>query len=389
MRSFVKVPSVVLVLSMFGCTTSVPAIDAGAVGDSGAGVDAGQDAAVVDASTIDVGIDVGVDAAAACSATNCTGAHACVRGVCVATCGGDLSGFGAALATGLVVEGTVCHTPAALSYAGGQMYELTNATTGRVTTFTLSRWTPGTAMPTLTTIGTAQYTAAASSTMVFTGGYVAVAPDQMHVLFGYTTNLAGYVGGVFDLATGSGTATQVPAASNYDADFTDATHYVVNAAPSTGQGVYRASTSDTALTKVVSHVGDASGDVALWSAGGVVLAGGNAFATPWPDGMMGDRVLVLDPAMLASATTPIDGATVQHLVMPSSFELISGDRAASVHYDSSFAVDAIDARALTHTGSTVMVGAPMHLATGTLFTGVTSAGASIVLTFANGLLFVH
>jgi hypothetical protein len=301
-----------------------------------------------------------------------------------------VSGFDAALASGLVVDEVVCRTPVALSFHGGRVYELMTNTTGMVTTFTLGRWTPGTESPVVEPIATAQYTAAASTTMVFASGFVAVSPDLMHASFGYTTTLMGSVGGVFDVATGTGTATEIPANGNFDAVFVDATHFLVNGALGGTQGLYAGTSGMTSLPQVVSHLGDASGTVRLWSAQHLVLAGGSSFGSPWADGMtMGDRVLVLDATALASATSPIDGSMVQQLSMPSAFELLSGDRAASVHYDSSFAVDAIEVRTLTHGASSVMVSAPTNLASGTLFTAVTAADTQIVLTFANGLLFVH
>lgn len=397
MRTFLVVSSVCLIL---GCNSGGnPPVDAGGdagggggdvgVRDAGGG-DAGGDAGVGDAGVV---ADGGTDAAAAsCATVRCSADHACVRGVCVPTCGADTSTFDAALAGGLAVVGSVCRTPTALTYAGGQMYELTASTSGLVTTFTLQRWTPGTETPAATTIATATYTAAAAGTMVFAGGYVAVAPDQMHAVFGYTTTLAGIVGGVFDVATGTGTATELPANGNYDAAFADGTHYLVNGALGGAQGVYRATSGGTSLAQVVSHVGDASGSVVFWGDEGLVLAGGIAFATAWPDGATtGERVLVLDAAALASASAPIDGSTVPQLTMPSTFEMLPGARVASVHYDATYAVDAIQVRTLTRAtgGGAVSVSSPTNLTTGSTFTSITAAGSDVALGFSGGLLFVH
>jgi hypothetical protein len=379
MRSFFRFGLVLSVLFV-GCNTPTPANDAAVVVDAATANDA---AAAVDAFAND---------AAVCSSSTCTGAHACVRGTCIATCGADVSGWDAALATGLVVDGVVCRTPAAIEFANGHVYELMASTTGMVTTFQLGRWTPGTDSPTVSMVASAQYTATAATTMAFAGGYIAVNADETRALFGYTTTLSGSVGGVFDVVTGTGAATEVRADGNFDATFLGANSYLVNATIGGMQGVYRGAplAPGTTFTQVVSHLGDASGNVAMWSTGNVVLAGGSSFGSAWMDGStMGDRVLVLDPAMLASATTAIDGNTVQQLMLPSAFELLSGDRIASVHYDASFTVDAVDVRTLSHSASGVSMSASTHLTTGATFTGVTAAGSQVVLSFAHGLLFVH
>ena len=76
--------------------------------------------------------------------------------------------------------------------------------------------------------------------------------------------------------------------------------------------------------------------------------------------------------------------------MPSAFELLSGGRVASVHYDASFAIDGVEVRTLTRaTGGAVSVSTPSNLATGILFSSVAASGNDIVLGFGGGLLFVH
>lgn len=368
-----------------GCGGGGNATDAGVLVDLGtsdgaAGNDAGSDGGT----SVDGG---GIACTPACGAD-----HACVRGVCIVTCGADVSGFESALAAGLSVVGSVCRTPAALGFAGGHVYELESETSGAETTFTLVRWSPGSETPTATTVGTAHYTATMAE-MVYTGGYVAVSDDEMHAVFGYTTSITpGYVGGVFDLATGSGTATELPADSNFGAAFGDATHYYVDGALGGTQGLYRAASGDASFAQVVTGLGDASGSVAYWRDEDLLLAGGSAFASTWADGMMGDRVLVLDPAALASATSPIDGATVTQLDAPSAFVLLPGGRLATLHFMSSapYAVDEIDVRTLSRaSGGALSVGTASPLTTGASFGNVSAAGSDIVLWFEGGLLFVH
>lgn len=386
MRTFPKVSSLCFLFLVVGCNTPMPANDAGGGGDTGGGAGdggdaggAGDDAAVV--------FDAGSDAASGCSAT-CSGDHACVRDVCVATCAADTSMFDAALASGLVVVGSVCRSPAAMSFVNGHVYDVTSATSGSDTTFTLSRWTPDTESPTVSVLATATYTAVTGDS-VFPGGYVAVSADEMYAVFGFTTSPS-MVGGVFDVATGTGIATQNDAANNFDATFVDGMDYVVDGAPGNVQGLYRASAAGTTFTQVASNLGDYSGSVALWADEGVVLAGGSSFGFTWADGATsGDRVLVFDPAALASATSPIDGATVQQIAMPSGFELLPGGRAASVHWGAA-GVDAIRMRTLTRsTAGVVTASAESDLTTGGAFTSASAAGTDIALGFEGGLLFVH
>lgn len=382
MRTFLVVSSVCLAL---GCNGTTNPVDAGGGGDTGGhdagggADDAGDDAAITP--------DAGGDAASGC-ATSCSGDHACVRGVCIATCGADASAFEGALASGLVVVGSVCRVPAAMTFVNGRVYDVMTSSSGGVTTFTLSRWTPGSESPTLSLLATAMYTAPAGDS-VFPGGYVAVSPDEMHAVFGFTTSPS-MVGGVFDVATGTGSAAQLGAENNFDATFLDATDYVVDGAPGGMQGLYRAAPGDTAFTQVASHFGDYSGSVELWAEEGVVLAGGSSFGFVWADGApSGDRVLVFDPAALVAATTPIDGATVQQLVMPSGFELLPGARAATLHWGAT-GLDAIQVRTLTRdTAGVVTASAATDLTTGGAFTSVSAAGTDIALGFEGGLLFVH
>ncbi len=402
MRKFLILSSICCSF-VLGCDTTTTPSDAGT--DALLGGDAPHDAflGVVDGSydggpIVDGGHDAatpdgGSDAAiVACSSATCSGTHACVRGVCVLTCGADTTSFDAALAAGLTVVQSVCRTPKALAVVGANVYELDAATVAPTTTFTLTRWARGAEVPTTATVGTATFTGMTGDS-TFPGGFVAVAPDEMHALFGYTTSpMAGSgrmsVGGVFDLATSAGTAVALSADNNYDATFLDATHFLVDGAPSAGQGLYRGTTSTATLTQIASHLGEYSGSVEVF--GTSVLAGGTSIAANWPDGTTGDRVVVLDATALTTGTAIVDGTTLTHLSMPSSFELLSGGRAASLHYDSSFAVDAIQTRLLTRDGTGVVsAAAPTNLTTGAVFTSVAAAGTDIALGFQGGLLFVR
>lgn len=386
---------------LLGCGGTMATPDAAAPADAAMNDAARVDAAIVADAGVDSAapdaapaIDANVDGGDPCDA--CSGESACLRGVCIATCGGDLTALDGSLADGLVPVANYCRTPSAFGFAGGRVYEVTASTVALVTTFTLARWTPGTTgTPTVEPLGITTYTATGATELVFTGGFVAVSPDELHVVFGYTTTLAGSVGGVFDVATGSMLAVETSAPGNFAATFVDATHYLVDGlglGMSGTQGIYRGVGGAMGGVHVVDHVGQYSGSIALWEDQGLVLAGGGTFSEDWPDGSPGDRVLVLPAADLVGATAPIDGAaaSVQHLVMPSAFELIAGPRLASIHYDGSFAQDAIEVRSISRTGTDpVVVGAPENLTTGATFTSVGGAGEEIILAHGDGLLFVR
>lgn len=378
MRKLLVLFSVLSVL--VGCNDgTTPVVDGGArdggvVGDGGGERDAPPIA----------------DAGPLCGDVSCGPGHACVRDVCVASCGADASGWDGALAPGLTVVGSVCRQVDAIAVSGADAYDVTHTTSGTTTTFTLSRWPTGSEMPTVTVVGMASYEAPSATTMVFAGGYVALSTDGMHAVFGYTTDQAGFVGGLFDMATGGGATTDVEADGNFDAVFRDATDYYVNGGIGGAPGVYAGHASGMTLTALVTGLGDASGSVHFWAEESLLLAGGSSFGgTTWADGTMsGARVVVLTETELASATA-IAANDLPQLDMPSAFALLSGGRVASMHYDASFAVDGIELRTLTHGGTSVTVSAPSSFTSGPDFTGITAANDGAVLAFDGGLLFVR
>ncbi len=376
MRKLLVLFSVLSVL--VGCNEgTTPSVDGGA-GDGG-----GSDARAL----ADAGDDGGESTT--CAGAPCGAGHACVRDVCLATCGADASGWDGALAPGLTPIGSVCRTVDAIAVSGSEAYDVTHATSGTTTTFTLSRWATGSESPTVSVVGTASYEASASE-MVFAGGYLALSTDGMRAVFGYTTDQAGYVGGLFDMATAGGTAVEVGADGNFDATFRDTTDYFVNGGIGGAPGVYAGHAGGTTLEALVAGLGDASGSVRFWVDQSVLLAGGSSFGgTTWADGSTsGSRVVVLTETDLASATV-LAANDLPQLDMPSSFALLSGGRAASVHYDASFAVDGIEVRTLSVTASEVSVSSPTAFVSGGDFSAITAAGDGAVLAFGGGLLFVR
>jgi hypothetical protein len=384
----------VCVIASFGLVACNNGTSGG--GDAGAPVDAAMPGDAADGGAADggAGSDGGADAGSAdagpCGA--CGADHACLRDVCVPTCGSDTTALDMALGASLSVVAAYCRTPDAFAFVGSHVYEVTHAGSGTMHTFTLARWNADGTTPAPTTLGTATYTAPDAATMVFTGGYLAVSPDESHAIFGYTTAGTVMVGGLFDLATASGMAVATDAPGNFDVAFLDATHFAVNGGGlgmMGAQGLYLGVAGAMGGTQVATHLGEYSGSLGVWADQHLVLAGGTSFGAPWADGMTGDRVVVLDQAALLAASTPIDAATLPQLSIPSAFAMLSGGRLAHTRWGAT-AIEAIEVRTLTRaTDGTVNVSSPATLSTGALFTSAAAAGTDVALVFDHGILVVH
>ncbi|MDQ3035730.1 MAG: hypothetical protein M3Y87_25225 [Myxococcota bacterium] len=387
------------------CVVVLGCGDGGDVGDAGMGRDARveDDAQVADGGAGDAGPgdagagDGGVEGA--CEGA-CEDDEACVRGVCLATCGGDLSGIDAALAAGLAPVVNVCRMgSSALDVIEGtagalRVYELSAATVGATTTFTLSRWSLDAAgvATSSETIATATHEGHAPDA-IFVGGYLDVSDDESGAIFGYTTTDAGILGGVFDVEVGDGSVDELAAPGNYDGAWLDDARWLVNGlglGGETGQGLYLHDTAGGSSRRAVDELGAYSGSVAVL--GDVVIAGAAAaFGETWPDGVaMGDRVFVLDAAAVGAEPT-ISGwdDALAHFAAPSTFELIGGMRLASVVYDDAFMIAGFETRSLDDGVAGWTIGAPESLLTGGTFTGVVAAGETrVLLDHAGGLLLV-
>jgi len=196
------------------------------------------------------------------------------------------------------------------------------------------------------------------------------------------------VGGVFDMATGAGTATQIAAENNYDATFLDATHYVVNGAPSTGQGLYRTTVGGTTFTRAVSHLGEYSGSVEVFgperARGRHVLRdelGGRHDGRPRARSRCGGRGQRDDRDRRQHGDAADDALVVRAPLGRGAQRARTTERRASTRSRST------RSRALR--AARLTVATSPNLTTGGDFTSVAAAGNDIVLGFTGGLLFVH
>ncbi|UJR79570.1 hypothetical protein [Sandaracinus amylolyticus] len=400
-----------------GCWLFAALVIATGCGDDDGGTpssDAGTDARVgqVDAQ-IEVDAYVAPDAyvepdayvAPPCD-PGCGEGEACLRGVCVATCGGDVAAMDAALAEGLVPVANVCRAVSGpievVVPTGGAMprvYEVTAATVDTTTTFTLSRWTldPSVSAPTPETVATTTHAGHAASA-IYAGGYLALSPDEARAIFGYTTSDEGFVGGVFDVAVGGGSASETRADGNFDGVWLDDAHYVVNGlgmagAATSGQGLYVRDVETPSAWRALDEMGAYSGGVTL--VGDVVIAGAAmAFGSNWPDERGGGRIFVLPREVLEDAETVSSAwdASLAQLEAPSAFTRVFGTKLAATTYMDAppYDIASIEVRALAETGETWTLSAPVPLTTGSTFRRVVPAGTDrALLVHAGGLLIVE
>lgn len=376
----------------FGCDETSGDPDTGPMGE-----DAGPMA--VDSGPGDAGPDE--DAGNPCDV--CGVDETCVRGVCLVNCGADLSTFDAALAADLVAVATYCRE-ASLFGAGGtpfSVYDVTTSSIATGTSFELSSWTldaPGAVSASV--IGAAE-ASHASDVLLFTGGYLAVAPGGGSVAFGYTLGDATFSGQIFEVLSADGTARSVDAPGNFDVAWLDDVTFLVNGAGlggDTGQALYAGIVGAAGITTMVvgTNLGDYSGSVEVGPDYVLVGASRSDFS----------NIVYTIPraeveAVIAGSRGPVDIApsaggegtpvVCSECGLASSFE-VAGARVITKRYDASFAIEALVGHMVEgYTDATgLTLGAPTDLTTGATFTDAYPAdGGGTLLRFAGGLLLAE
>jgi hypothetical protein len=374
-------------IALLGCDPQVVTPDAGrdaAVGDTSGETDAPL---VADAST-----DVpAVDAPTVCA---CDADQTCLRGVCIATCDG-LDGIDAALAPGVVPVAHACRSAGAMDAVGSDVYELVALPGASETVLRLVRWTFADGAVTPTTIAETTYVLRGKPAEDVYPGYVAVSDDEAHALFGYTTSLSGFQGGVVDIDVGAMTPAVISADGNFDATFVDGSRYLVNGlgfAALDGQALYLADAteSDPEGTTVIEAMGDASGSVAVWEELDYVVFGGARYGSTWPDGTMGGLLFVAPLDTVLDATAPIDAYqdTMRVTGAPGVFEMITGGRLLEVYYGAS-GIDGLRYTQLTTDGEgAVGTEAPVDVTTDGTFFQAAAIEDDVLLVHGTGTLRV-
>lgn len=369
-----------------GIDGRVPEVDGGLLEDGGP-ADAGP-----------------VDGGPRCGERVCGEAEACVRSVCLARCGADLSGWDEALAAGLTPVASYCRAAdVSASHVGAgslEVWDLRASAEGTTTSFVLSRWTPAGATPVATEVARAAADTGSAEVLLFPGGYLAVSPDRGATAFGYTTTAAGFQGEIFRVLTADGATVELDAPGNFGAAWLDASTLLVNGfgvdGVGDGQGLYAVVFSAGAadVTQVASGLGIASGGVHV--AADHVLVGGlfegfenRAYAL--------DRALVQD--VVAGRRDAVDveaqaGTTAGvHRVaaLPSTFDGL-GDAVAVQEWSETFELTGLLAYPVRSyaPASGLALDEPQRLTSGATFRSVLDAGAGrVLLVHERGLLLVE
>lgn len=393
-------------LSLIACDGGDDPMDAGA--DAGSTVEdaAVADAAVADAGRADAGTDAGATDAGApdgggdCTSTGCPAGEACVRGVCVATCGADASGWDAALGPGMTPVASFCRAADAFGVridgAATEVFDVTSSPVSGGTAITLSRWRADPAVePSPAVVGMATATHGASA-LFFGGGYVAASPTGASVAYGYT--LDDFSGEVFEIATADGAVVALDAPGNFDAAWLDADTVLVNGlglegAAESGQALYAAELSGGAavVRQIVRGLGSASGAVEV--TGDYVLAGGfdDAFQSHvyFLERSAVEAAAAGGPAITVDETDEVlwEGAPVD-----SAFSIVHGFFVTRTYMSTEpYGVDEIVGRAIAYSAEAgFRLGTRYVLATGAVFTDLYPAvEGRFLFRFAEGLLLVQ
>lgn len=368
--------SVLACLCTWACDGS-PATDAGPASDASP-----EDGAVGDAGP------------PRCGGAECAAGEACVRGVCLATCGADLAGWDAALAADLAPVHVFCRRAdsfgTAIDAEGTRVLDVTASPGAAGTDLVLSEWRadPGAGAPSPTELATATVTHDAD-TLLFAGGYVVAGTDG--VLFGYTLGDATFSGGVL-LAEGA-SVTELDATGNFDAAHGAGGFFVnglgLEGAGATGQALYFLDPAGPTAARIVTGVGSSSGGVAL--AEDYALVGGldDAFVghvhvvsrAALEAAAAGGAAIADPPEVLAAAGGPLGSAFAlvhESIVLP--------------RYDASFALEALEAHPVEAWSEAegATLGAATDLTTGPVFSAAyPAAEGGLLLRFAEGLLLVE
>ena len=389
-RSYAPIGALMVAFALVGCDGETEMMDGGPDLTDAGPTDAG-DAADTGVEG-DGGVDGGMDED---SGVGCGADEAAVRGVCVATCGADTSGWDAALDESLTVVATFCSDADRFGTAPGDPTEVFTLRSEPVTEGTrieLARFIAfGSDAPTV--LG--NIVVERPSSELFLGGYLEPNGDASRIALGYTALGATVPGEVFSVASMDGTQAAVGADGNFDVAWLSEDTLLVNGlgaegAGSSGQGLYAVTFSDTGIraVRVGIGLGDFSGGVIVGP--DYVLAGGNFGGE--------NRAYVVLKARVEGAVSmpreidfsamgvrvPVDG-------FPSTFDLVNG---MIVVQDLSDTFDLVALQAYPvegYMGTTgLSLGAPIRLTSGNLFDVAHEAGGGrMLLEFAGGLLLVE
>ena len=342
-------------------------LDGGAARDAGALLDAGGD---TDGGPIDP--------------CGCAAGTACLRGVCIATCGADLARLDAALAPDVEVVRHYCETPAAMTTHDGSVIQVdaTHRVGDGVLAITVGTWEPGAApMPMVRSIATAEWLdddarLSVDDIVLDASGQIALVHASARGASSFGALARVDLAGGRVLETDSVERLRNPVLVGTDAWVEQLSAQIVRRG--TGRGVV------AQLTPTSSFL---SGDMAVWSEAGLVVAGfarrsGLSAADPTvyfvpleaATGAAAALDLATDAAVLRSTELPYD-----------TFTLLPGGRLV----DRADFAD-VGVRTLTRTATGIELGERQTIATSTdVLWRVLALGDELLLPHAAGVLRVR
>jgi len=230
----------------------------------------------------------------------CAAGTTCVRGACLADCGGDPTVFDDAVADGVAFLANVCRTATALDAAPDvtrDVWELSLSDDASPVA-TIGRFEIDDGAPTVDEVAVATLMPAQDLSF-FPSGYVAPAPDGSRVAIGYTQGDLGDVGElVLVPADPEGEAVAIPAPGNFDATWLGDDVLLLNGrglgeVDPGGQGLYAHDAAADRQVRVLTNAGEFSGSVAV-TGDGLVLYGSL-------DATFASRLTFADPGVVEAA----------------------------------------------------------------------------------------
>ena len=386
-------------------------------GEDGGGSDAGvrEDAAVQvdanrpDAST-DAGSDAAIDSSVPCAEGFCAAGEACLRDVCVASCGGDVSALEVALGEGLVPVQNFCVAPVgpATVYTprdgAPHVYAVETWTSGASAQFMVRRWPldPALSSPTPELVGFGQHRETSEATTLHAGGFLDISPDGTLALLGFTTS-ADFDGRVVLVYMGEffGSWITIPARGNFDARWIDDRRFVVNGLGfdgiDAGQGLYLGERGDGEFfsQRTVAGLGNFSGSVVALDATTLLVGGYAPADAPWGDAVVGSRIFAIPTATVLAATTETaieaDGtASIPRTdALGGTVRILPGRGVVSPRRSASSEIEAFELRTLTLGSEGLVLGAPSDIATPPLRDPRPADGDRILFEHPAGYLLVE
>ncbi len=368
--------------------------NAGTAGNAGAAGNAGTAGNAGAAGNAGTSGSAGAAGGTSDACGGCPDQQACVAGVCVASCGAELSELSDALPSSLTVLANYCGALPAVDSAGEFVYAAHLGGSGAAQTLSVDAWELSTtsSAPSLATLSTGAL--ATTQSTLFLSDFAAVSPNGQRAAAGYTepSNFVDPTPGEVVIApTAGGSAQVVSVTGNYDADWLDDDHLVLTGQiGGMTQGVVAFDLSGALTSRVVlTDVGVYSGDIAVLRDAGLLLVGGLSAAFT-------DELYVCPLSKALAIASGTDSALIgtdpllQKLSAPSLFKVVQGrDLLVTTTYDAQWN-KVYELRPWSLSAGELSFGTPEPLLSAPLISNVVPvSGGRLLLEHAGGHLLVQ